>query len=116
MNDVRICYWKRKKGNVTETHGVVFLSLSHKVSFSLFSYTVILQVLIMMFFCLGHQHHLEAYRNMHRLRDILYHRYSAMLRDKIHTQRQEIQRRAEAAGTVTEDKHLPVKHLQILLV
>ncbi|XP_029558741.1 uncharacterized protein LOC115155875 [Salmo trutta] len=53
------------------------------------------------------QRHLEAYRNMHRLRDILYHRYSAMLRDKIHTQRQEIQRRAEAAGTVTEDKHLP---------
>ncbi|XP_055721761.1 uncharacterized protein si:ch211-130h14.4 isoform X1 [Salvelinus fontinalis] len=53
------------------------------------------------------QRHLEAYRNMHRLRDILYRRYSAMLRDKIHTQRQEIQRRAEAAGAVTEDKHIP---------
>nr|XP_046146679.1 uncharacterized protein si:ch211-130h14.4 [Oncorhynchus gorbuscha] len=53
------------------------------------------------------QRHLEAYRNMHRLRDILYHRYSAMLRDKIHTQRQEIQRRAAAAGTVTEEKHIP---------
>ncbi|XP_031655772.1 uncharacterized protein si:ch211-130h14.4 [Oncorhynchus kisutch] len=53
------------------------------------------------------QRHLEAYRNMHRLRDILYHRYSAMLRDKIHTQRQEIQRRAAAAGAVTEDKHKP---------
>ncbi|XP_041752787.2 uncharacterized protein LOC121581319 [Coregonus clupeaformis] len=53
------------------------------------------------------QRHLEAYRNMHRLRDVLYHRYSAMLREKIHTQRQEIQRRAEAAGAVTEDKHTP---------
>ncbi|XP_042161549.1 uncharacterized protein si:ch211-130h14.4 [Oncorhynchus tshawytscha] len=53
------------------------------------------------------QRHLEAYRNMHGLRDILYHRYSAMLRDKIHTQRQEIQRRAAAAGAVTEDKHTP---------
>ncbi|XP_029926978.1 uncharacterized protein LOC115372950 [Myripristis murdjan] len=43
------------------------------------------------------QRHLEAYMNLHRLRDALYERYAALLTEKVQSQRQELQRRYEAA-------------------
>ncbi|XP_034147932.1 uncharacterized protein si:ch211-130h14.4 isoform X2 [Esox lucius] len=48
--------------------------------------------------------HLVVYRCMYRLRDGLYHRYSALLREKVHAQRLEMQRLAEAQA-LTQDKH-----------
>ncbi|XP_019125737.2 uncharacterized protein si:ch211-130h14.4 isoform X2 [Larimichthys crocea] len=50
------------------------------------------------------QRHLEAYRNMHRLRDSLYHRYAALLRDKVHSQRLELQQRYEASRAKSESE------------
>ncbi|KAK2824147.1 hypothetical protein Q5P01_021322 [Channa striata] len=41
------------------------------------------------------QRHLETYRNMHRLRDILYRHYAALLRDKVQAQRSLLQQRHE---------------------
>ncbi|XP_035462598.2 uncharacterized protein si:ch211-130h14.4 isoform X2 [Scophthalmus maximus] len=41
------------------------------------------------------QRHLETYRNMHRLRDALRDRYAALLKDKVHSQRELLQQRDE---------------------
>ncbi|XP_056252351.1 uncharacterized protein si:ch211-130h14.4 isoform X2 [Seriola aureovittata] len=41
--------------------------------------------------------HLETYRNMHRLRDAVYRRYAALLRDKVQSQRLLLQQRDETA-------------------
>ncbi|XP_056291726.1 uncharacterized protein si:ch211-130h14.4 isoform X3 [Pseudoliparis swirei] len=43
------------------------------------------------------QRHLEAYRNMHRLRDALCRRYAALLTGKVRSQRARLQRSDEAA-------------------
>ncbi|XP_059215943.1 uncharacterized protein si:ch211-130h14.4 [Centropristis striata] len=43
------------------------------------------------------QRHLEAYRNMHRLRDALCQRYAALLKNKVHSQRLLLQQRDETA-------------------
>ncbi|XP_055358315.1 uncharacterized protein si:ch211-130h14.4 isoform X2 [Betta splendens] len=48
------------------------------------------------------QRHLEAYRNLHRLRDALYRRYAALLKDKVQSQRLRLQQRHEAAVRKTE--------------
>ncbi|XP_029306222.1 uncharacterized protein tbxtb isoform X2 [Cottoperca gobio] len=48
------------------------------------------------------QRHLEAYRNMHRLRDALRHRYAALLKVKVHSQRLLLQQRDEAARAKSE--------------
>ncbi|XP_063730421.1 uncharacterized protein si:ch211-130h14.4 isoform X3 [Eleginops maclovinus] len=48
--------------------------------------------------------HLEAYRNMHRLRDALCRRYAALLTDKVHSQRLLLQQREEAARTKSESE------------
>ncbi|KAL0983728.1 hypothetical protein UPYG_G00131960 [Umbra pygmaea] len=50
------------------------------------------------------QRHQVAYRCMHHLRDTLYDRYSALLREKVRTQRLEIQRHTEKAKVITHDK------------
>ncbi|XP_047459153.1 uncharacterized protein si:ch211-130h14.4 [Mugil cephalus] len=47
--------------------------------------------------------HLEAYRNMHRLRDALYQRYAALLKDKVHSQRLQLQQRNETARAKSEN-------------
>ncbi|XP_040906335.1 uncharacterized protein si:ch211-130h14.4 [Toxotes jaculatrix] len=49
------------------------------------------------------QRHLEAYRNMHRLRDALYCRYAALLKDKVHSQRLLIQQRDETARAKSDN-------------
>ncbi|XP_036403153.1 uncharacterized protein si:ch211-130h14.4 [Megalops cyprinoides] len=43
------------------------------------------------------QRHLEVYRNMHLLRNVMYRRYVALLKEKIHRQRQEIKRHEQAS-------------------
>ncbi|XP_068424106.1 uncharacterized protein si:ch211-130h14.4 [Clinocottus analis] len=43
------------------------------------------------------QRHLEAYRNIHRLRDALCRRYAALLKNKVHGQRVWLQQSAETA-------------------
>ncbi|KAG7462720.1 hypothetical protein MATL_G00187690 [Megalops atlanticus] len=43
------------------------------------------------------QRHLEVYRNMHLLRDVMYHRYAVLLKEKIHRQRKEIKRHEQAS-------------------
>ncbi|XP_051233301.1 uncharacterized protein si:ch211-130h14.4 isoform X2 [Dicentrarchus labrax] len=48
------------------------------------------------------QRHLEAYRNMHRLRNALYRRYAALLRDKVHLQRLVLKQRDETARAKSE--------------
>ncbi|XP_026165955.1 uncharacterized protein LOC113132209 isoform X2 [Mastacembelus armatus] len=50
------------------------------------------------------QRHLEAYRNMHRLRDALYNRYAALLKDKVHSQRLLLQQREETARAKSENE------------
>ncbi|XP_049456304.1 uncharacterized protein si:ch211-130h14.4 [Epinephelus fuscoguttatus] len=49
------------------------------------------------------QRHLEAYGNMHRLRDALYRRYAALLRDKVHSQRLLLQQRDETVRVKSEN-------------
>ncbi|XP_065815384.1 uncharacterized protein si:ch211-130h14.4 [Labrus bergylta] len=49
------------------------------------------------------QRHLEAYWNMHRLRDSLYGRYAALLKDKVLSQRSQLQQRHETARAKSED-------------
>ncbi|XP_033468312.1 uncharacterized protein LOC117247839 [Epinephelus lanceolatus] len=49
------------------------------------------------------QRHLEVYRNMHRLRDALYRRYAALLRDKVHSQRLLLQQRDETVRVKSEN-------------
>ncbi|XP_028459819.1 uncharacterized protein si:ch211-130h14.4 isoform X3 [Perca flavescens] len=51
------------------------------------------------------QRHLEAYRNLHRLRDALGLRYAALLKDKVHSQRLLLQqRRNETAPAKSENE------------
>ncbi|XP_044068918.1 uncharacterized protein si:ch211-130h14.4 isoform X2 [Siniperca chuatsi] len=50
------------------------------------------------------QRHLEAYRNMHRLRDALHHRYAALLKDKVHSQRLLLQQRNDTARAKSENQ------------
>ncbi|XP_030234100.1 uncharacterized protein LOC115559478 [Gadus morhua] len=50
--------------------------------------------------------HLESYRNVRRLRDALYRRYMDLLQKKVHSQRLEMQRRAE------QPRSKPVKDIQ----
>eukprot|EP00064_Thunnus_orientalis_P002589 superscaffoldBa00000195_g2596 len=57
------------------------------------------------------QRHLEAYRNMHRLRDALYCRYAALLKDKVHSQRLALQQRHETAGAKSENEKKKQKKL-----
>lgn len=59
------------------------------------------------------QRHLEAYRNMHRLRDALYKRYAALLKDKVHLQRLQLQQRNETeqrARAKSENETKQVNH------
>ncbi|KAF1375869.1 hypothetical protein PFLUV_G00224670 [Perca fluviatilis] len=50
------------------------------------------------------QRHLEAYRNLHRLRDALGLRYAALLKDKVHSQRLLLQQRDETARAKSENE------------
>ncbi|KAK1905770.1 Glycine--tRNA ligase alpha subunit [Dissostichus eleginoides] len=50
------------------------------------------------------QRHLEAYRNMHRLRNALCRRYAALLSDKVSSQRALLQQREEAARGKSESE------------
>lgn len=50
------------------------------------------------------QRHLEAYRNMHRLRDALHQRYAALLKDKVNSQRLLLQQRNETARAKSENE------------
>ncbi|XP_018515622.1 uncharacterized protein si:ch211-130h14.4 [Lates calcarifer] len=50
------------------------------------------------------QRHLETYRNMHHLRDALYRRYAALLKDKVHSQRLLLQQREETVRAKSENK------------
>ncbi|XP_056465857.1 uncharacterized protein si:ch211-130h14.4 [Gadus chalcogrammus] len=50
--------------------------------------------------------HLESYRNVRRLRDALYRRYMDLLQKKVHSQRLEMQRRAE------QHRSKPVKDIK----
>ncbi|KAJ7987427.1 hypothetical protein DPEC_G00326370 [Dallia pectoralis] len=49
--------------------------------------------------------HLVAYRCMYRLRDVLYHRYFALLTEKVRTQRLERKRLALEAPAAIQDEH-----------
>nr|XP_020459567.1 uncharacterized protein LOC109962309 isoform X2 [Monopterus albus] len=55
------------------------------------------------------QRHLEAYRNMHRLRDALYHRYAALLKEKVHSQRLLQHQRNNTARAKSENETKPKK-------
>ncbi|GLD68530.1 uncharacterized protein AKAME5_001984300 [Lates japonicus] len=50
------------------------------------------------------QRHLETYRNMHHLRDALYRRYTALLKDKVHSQRLLLQQREETVRAKSENE------------
>ncbi|XP_076599491.1 uncharacterized protein LOC143328304 [Chaetodon auriga] len=50
------------------------------------------------------QRHLEVYRNMHHLRDALCRRYLALLREKVHSQRLQLQQRNERARAKSESE------------
>ncbi|KAI9519997.1 hypothetical protein NQZ68_023024 [Dissostichus eleginoides] len=50
------------------------------------------------------QRHLEAYRNMHRLRNALCRRYAALLSDKVSSQRALLRQREEAARGKSESE------------
>ncbi|XP_045927360.1 uncharacterized protein si:ch211-130h14.4 [Micropterus dolomieu] len=50
------------------------------------------------------QRHLEAYRNMHRLRDALHSRYAALLKEKVHSQRLLLQQRNDTARVKSENE------------
>ncbi|KAF3708360.1 hypothetical protein EXN66_Car001534 [Channa argus] len=52
------------------------------------------------------QRHLETYRNMHRLRDALYRRYAALLKNKVQSQRLLLQQRHQisTAKSATDTK------------
>ncbi|XP_032397024.1 uncharacterized protein si:ch211-130h14.4 isoform X2 [Etheostoma spectabile] len=64
------------------------------------------------------QRHLEAYRNLHRIRDALSLRYAALLKDKVQSQRLVLQQRDETAraksenGTKKKQKKLAFSKLQ----
>ncbi|XP_034753422.1 uncharacterized protein si:ch211-130h14.4 isoform X2 [Etheostoma cragini] len=64
------------------------------------------------------QRHLEAYRNLHRLRDALSLRYAALLKDKVQSQRLLLQQRDETAraksekGTKQKQKKSAISKLQ----
>ncbi|CAJ1067793.1 uncharacterized protein si:ch211-130h14.4 isoform X4 [Xyrichtys novacula] len=53
------------------------------------------------------QLHLEAYWSMHRLRDALCQRYSALLRDKVNSQRIQLLQRREAERVKSEGLKTP---------
>ncbi|KAJ4949113.1 hypothetical protein JOQ06_020631 [Pogonophryne albipinna] len=57
------------------------------------------------------QRHLEAYRNMHRLRKAPCRRYAALLSDKVSSQRALLQRREEAARGKSESEAQQVERL-----
>ena len=56
------------------------------------------------------QRHLEAYRNMHRLRDALSCRYAALLKDKVHSQRVLLQQGDERLRAKSEHDSKQVNH------
>ncbi|XP_067380276.1 uncharacterized protein si:ch211-130h14.4 isoform X2 [Channa argus] len=64
------------------------------------------------------QRHLETYRNMHRLRDALYRRYAALLKNKVQSQRLLLQQRHQistaksATDTKQKQKKLAFSKLQ----
>ncbi|XP_026211898.1 uncharacterized protein si:ch211-130h14.4 [Anabas testudineus] len=58
------------------------------------------------------QRHLEAYRNMHRLRDALHRRLAALLTDKVQSQRSQLQQRHDTTRAKSErDTKLKQKKL-----
>lgn len=80
-------------------HSQVLLPLSS----SLFTWWLPFTLLIL-------QRHLEAYRNMHRLRDALQRRYATLLKDKVQSQRFQLQQRQETTRAKSDTDSKQVHH------